>query len=577
VRDRLSALLGAVRRHHLVAALRDALAPACVPRGDGRTWVVDDAGSSTCDRGTAGGALPVDPPDAAAAGRRCRGRRSTRRCASPGTSTTRRPLDVLECTGTWRSPSRLDDRLPSLPPPDSAGGEALAASTTTAPWWSIAAPWCARPAGARRRSASARPARTTSATVGPLPDSQPPTPRRASAASSASPTRARAASRCRLVQPVLGGDRSTIDTPVAQAATSIATRPRLNTASARHGRAGSVVRERSVDVVAARRDPDDHRRVERERHAAPSSDRPTTTIPPSSDAATLSACRSRSAVTASTSEVAARGVIERQVAAVAAARPRRDRPADPDRTAEPEPASHRDGERTHSGPSPPSRRNATVAGWCSSARCAPRRRLPTPTSAWRSAPCRARRSRPRGSPTTRHPTPTDRAPRRRSRLRRPLPRRRHEPSSVAAAAPSRSSAGERDALLERRGATGHHQPGAGVEHHDVAVGPGVAGQHPPDRLGVLGRVAADEIGVRTGRARARSGSTGSAHLPSRARSRAGGAGGGELVEPVAVHHPGVRSTRGCAASRPCARRTPRWRRRSPDDGPVPGSPSGRAG
>ena len=61
VRDRLSALLNAVRRQHLTQALRDA--GRCVVRRGDRTWVVDHARLvDTSIVGHAGQALPVDPP-----------------------------------------------------------------------------------------------------------------------------------------------------------------------------------------------------------------------------------------------------------------------------------------------------------------------------------------------------------------------------------------------------------------------------------------------------------------------------------------------------------------------------------
>ena len=111
------------------------------------------------------------------------------------------------------------------------------------------------------------------------------------------------------------------------------------------------------------------------------------------------------AVSASTARVRGRSIVGRSRGA-ARARP----PAPPTRTAplKPMPRPIGIGDRTHSSPSPPWRRNAIVAGWCSSARCAPSGTPSSPTAdlgVERRAPCRARRNRGPGSPTT--PAPED--------------------------------------------------------------------------------------------------------------------------------------------------------------------------
>lgn len=114
VRDRLSALLGAVRRQHLSDALRTA--GRCVIRQGDRTWVIDGARLIDASiRGEAGRALPVDPPD----------------LPEPDRPLTRHHIDealvlakhfdkhaaaliVLECSGEWRFPIDVSDRLPRL-------------------------------------------------------------------------------------------------------------------------------------------------------------------------------------------------------------------------------------------------------------------------------------------------------------------------------------------------------------------------------------------------------------------------------------------------------------------------------
>ena len=82
---------------------------------------------------------------------------------------------------------------------------------------------------------------------------------------------------------------------------------------------------------------------------------------------------------------------------------------------------------------------------------------------------------------------------------------------------------------------GHHQAGAGVEAHDVAVGPVLPGQHPAGEVGVDGGVAAHQVltvdpaqAERLGIDLPR-GDLAVAELDHRGRAR-----GGELVEPVAA-------------------------------------------
>ncbi len=114
VRDRLRALLVAVRRQQLVDTLR-AAGDVTVRHRD-RTWVVSGARLvDTAIVGSAGGALPVDAPDA----------------PDPGRPLTRRHVDealvlakhfdkhagrveVVACSGEWRFPIDASDELPTL-------------------------------------------------------------------------------------------------------------------------------------------------------------------------------------------------------------------------------------------------------------------------------------------------------------------------------------------------------------------------------------------------------------------------------------------------------------------------------
>ena len=72
--------------------------------------------------------------------------------------------------------------------------------------------------------------------------------------------------------------RSAPTSPLAQAATNIAARPTLNTASARH-RVGQRAREWSVDVVVEFGHPHHDHRVERQRHLDHAASAATTTPP----------------------------------------------------------------------------------------------------------------------------------------------------------------------------------------------------------------------------------------------------------------------------------------------------------
>ena len=114
VRDRLRALLGAVRRHRLVEAVR--ALDRCVIRRGGTTWVLDRARlvDVTID-GAVGRELPVDPPDPVADGR------PMTRHAVDEALTLAKYLDrhadrieVIDCSGTWAFPLRFTDEIPGL-------------------------------------------------------------------------------------------------------------------------------------------------------------------------------------------------------------------------------------------------------------------------------------------------------------------------------------------------------------------------------------------------------------------------------------------------------------------------------
>jgi DNA polymerase III subunit epsilon len=104
VRDRLSALLGAVKRDRLVAALRTA--GRVEVRGNGATWVIDAARlvDVTVD-GTVGRALPVDPPVAPADGRPItRDHADEALCLARYMEQHAGELDIVECSGDWLFP-----------------------------------------------------------------------------------------------------------------------------------------------------------------------------------------------------------------------------------------------------------------------------------------------------------------------------------------------------------------------------------------------------------------------------------------------------------------------------------------
>jgi DNA polymerase-3 subunit epsilon len=104
VRDRLSALMGAVKRDRLVGALR--AAGRVEVRGKGATWIID-AGRlvDVIVDGAAGRALPVDPPPAPADGAPiARTHADEALCLARYFEQHALSLDVIDCSGVWLFP-----------------------------------------------------------------------------------------------------------------------------------------------------------------------------------------------------------------------------------------------------------------------------------------------------------------------------------------------------------------------------------------------------------------------------------------------------------------------------------------
>jgi DNA polymerase-3 subunit epsilon len=109
-RDRLSTLLGAVRRHLLVEALRSA-ERAEVSFGES-TWIIDRGRLIDATRiGAPGRALPVPPPEASTAAVLSREQIDEALCLARFCDKRADRLSV-SCSGTWAFP--IGDRLPEL-------------------------------------------------------------------------------------------------------------------------------------------------------------------------------------------------------------------------------------------------------------------------------------------------------------------------------------------------------------------------------------------------------------------------------------------------------------------------------
>jgi DNA polymerase-3 subunit epsilon len=114
VRDRLSALLGAVRRDQLLATLRRAQR-LVVRRGDA-TWVIDQARLVDVSiDGMLSRSLPVDPPEPAADGRPItRQHVDEAMCLARYLDQHAARLEVVSCSGAWGFPVVADDRFGHL-------------------------------------------------------------------------------------------------------------------------------------------------------------------------------------------------------------------------------------------------------------------------------------------------------------------------------------------------------------------------------------------------------------------------------------------------------------------------------
>jgi DNA polymerase-3 subunit epsilon len=130
VRDRLAALLGAIRRDQLTRALR--AAGRVTVRRAGTTWVVDQARLVDTDiAGSVGRALPVDPPDAPLTDRPIdRHHIDEVLCLAKYFDQQTNRLEIVSCSGRWLFPVDASAEMPRLPRRD---GHVAAASTSPAP------------------------------------------------------------------------------------------------------------------------------------------------------------------------------------------------------------------------------------------------------------------------------------------------------------------------------------------------------------------------------------------------------------------------------------------------------------
>jgi DNA polymerase-3 subunit epsilon len=114
VRDRLSALLDAIRRHQLVVALRSA--ERCVVRRGDTTWVVESGRLiDTSMSGEVGRALPVDPPAPPLHGRPLDRRHIDEAlCLAKYLDKHADRIEVVECSGEWVFPIDAGEQMPRL-------------------------------------------------------------------------------------------------------------------------------------------------------------------------------------------------------------------------------------------------------------------------------------------------------------------------------------------------------------------------------------------------------------------------------------------------------------------------------
>jgi DNA polymerase III subunit epsilon len=142
VRDRLQALLAAVRRRQLVSALM--AGDRCVVRRGGVSWVIDrgrlvDVSIS----GEVGRALPVDPPEPPVNGRPIhRHHVDEALCLAKYFDKQGSRLEVVSCTGIWSFPLVDVTAMPRLD--DRSNGQSVAADSTPV---SISPPLSFTPSG----------------------------------------------------------------------------------------------------------------------------------------------------------------------------------------------------------------------------------------------------------------------------------------------------------------------------------------------------------------------------------------------------------------------------------------------
>ena len=117
VRDRLRALIGAVRRQQLVAGVR--ALDRCIVRRGGTTWVLDRGRLLDVSiDGAVGRSLPAGPPEPLDADRPM-----TRHAVDEALVLAKYldrhadRVEVLECTGTWSFPIDVPDAIPRLDRP----------------------------------------------------------------------------------------------------------------------------------------------------------------------------------------------------------------------------------------------------------------------------------------------------------------------------------------------------------------------------------------------------------------------------------------------------------------------------
>ncbi len=136
VRDRLSALLGAVRRQQLTDGL--VAADHCVVRRGGVSWVIDRGRLvDVTISGEAGRALPVDPPEPPVDGRPLgRTHVDEALCLAKYFDKHAARIEVISCSGSWLFPLPGATGMPTLGSPaadDQPSDAGAAVAVTVAP------------------------------------------------------------------------------------------------------------------------------------------------------------------------------------------------------------------------------------------------------------------------------------------------------------------------------------------------------------------------------------------------------------------------------------------------------------